>query len=219
MIEVVEREDGYIGTADVARYFAPFEEWDEVERSAAEMAKGRILDIGCGPGRHSVEFLRQGFSVVGVDSSPLACEVARERGVGAFEASVEDVSNIGLGSFDTFFLGGFNIGLLQSSEKAKEIFSTLHEAANNGAVIVGVGADPYSHAGAAHAEYRSLNVARGRLPGQERIRIRTGKRATSWFDYLFVSPSELALICEDTPWCIDMVKETKKGYAVRLKLR
>jgi SAM-dependent methyltransferase len=29
----------------------------------------RILDVGCGPGRHSLEFARRGFEVVGVDIS------------------------------------------------------------------------------------------------------------------------------------------------------
>src|SRR5437868_2674484 len=30
-------------------------------------AKGRVLDLCCGPGRHALEFTRRGFSVVGVD--------------------------------------------------------------------------------------------------------------------------------------------------------
>lgn len=39
----------------------------------------RVLDVGCGPGRHSVELARRGLSVVGVDVSPVFVSLARER--------------------------------------------------------------------------------------------------------------------------------------------
>jgi SAM-dependent methyltransferase len=36
----------------------------------------RILDVGCGPGRHSLELARRGFDVVGIDISPRFIELA-----------------------------------------------------------------------------------------------------------------------------------------------
>lgn len=39
----------------------------------------RLLDVGCGPGRHAVEFARRGVDVVGIDISPEFVAVARER--------------------------------------------------------------------------------------------------------------------------------------------
>lgn len=41
----------------------------------------RVLDAGCGPGRHALEFARRGFEVVGVDHSPDF--VAQARGYAA----------------------------------------------------------------------------------------------------------------------------------------
>ena len=38
-----------------------------------------ILDLCCGPGRHSIELARRGFSVTGVDKSPFLIEKAKER--------------------------------------------------------------------------------------------------------------------------------------------
>ena len=38
----------------------------------------RILDVGCGPGRHAHEFGRRGFEVVGVDISERFVALARE---------------------------------------------------------------------------------------------------------------------------------------------
>jgi SAM-dependent methyltransferase len=44
----------------------------------AGAAGGAVLDLCCGPGRHSVEFARRGFVVTGVDRSPFLLERARE---------------------------------------------------------------------------------------------------------------------------------------------
>lgn len=37
----------------------------------------RVLDVGCGPGRHSLAFARRGFDVTGVDLSPEFVDLAR----------------------------------------------------------------------------------------------------------------------------------------------
>lgn len=47
---------------------------------------GAVLDLACGPGRHSVELARRGFAVTGVDRSAFLLGRARER---AREAGVE----------------------------------------------------------------------------------------------------------------------------------
>jgi SAM-dependent methyltransferase len=50
-------------------------------------AGARILDVGCGPGRHAVALARRGYAVTGVDVSPrflaIAAERARRAGVPA----------------------------------------------------------------------------------------------------------------------------------------
>jgi SAM-dependent methyltransferase len=57
---------------------APF----EVEASLKLLglkAKGRVLDLCCGPGRHSLELARRGFAVVGVDSTASYIAEAKKR--------------------------------------------------------------------------------------------------------------------------------------------
>ena len=50
-------------------------------------AGARVLDVGCGPGRHAVALARRGYAVTGVDISPrfleLAADAARAAGVRA----------------------------------------------------------------------------------------------------------------------------------------
>ncbi len=40
---------------------------------------GRILDVGCGPGRHSIELASRGFQVIGIDPSITMVQAARKR--------------------------------------------------------------------------------------------------------------------------------------------
>src|SRR5580658_8621789 len=41
-------------------------------------AKGTLLDLACGIGRHSIEFAKQGFEVTGVDITRPYLEIARD---------------------------------------------------------------------------------------------------------------------------------------------
>jgi SAM-dependent methyltransferase len=68
----IRRDDGLASEQDVALYFAGPEAFDLTEAEALALAKGRVLDIGCGAGRQAVVLQERGFSVVGLDVSPLA---------------------------------------------------------------------------------------------------------------------------------------------------
>lgn len=41
--------------------------------------EGRILDVGCGPGRHGIELARRGYQVVGIDPSETMIHAAQMR--------------------------------------------------------------------------------------------------------------------------------------------
>lgn len=53
-------------------------EVDFIEKEIQHDKSTRILDIGCGTGRHSIELARRGYSVVGVDLSESQLKRARE---------------------------------------------------------------------------------------------------------------------------------------------
>jgi ubiquinone/menaquinone biosynthesis C-methylase UbiE len=47
---------------------------------------GRLLDVGCGGGAHAVAFAERGWTVTGIDVSPVQLELARARRVEVLEA-------------------------------------------------------------------------------------------------------------------------------------
>ena len=76
--EIIERDDGFIQTsAGSAAYFSEPETWFPHALKALELAKGRVLDVGVGAGRHALYLQSKGLEVVGIDNSPLAIEVAK----------------------------------------------------------------------------------------------------------------------------------------------
>jgi 2-polyprenyl-3-methyl-5-hydroxy-6-metoxy-1,4-benzoquinol methylase len=68
--EIVERDDGYFNATPKGpkNYFSEYEDWEPIERKTMEFVKGRVLDIGCGAGRHSLHLQSKGFDVLGIDS-------------------------------------------------------------------------------------------------------------------------------------------------------
>ena len=81
--------------------------------------------------------------------------------------------------------------------------------------IVAGSNDPYATEDPARLAYQERNRKRGRMPGQLRLRVRYRGLIGPWFDYLIVSPDEMATILEGTQWRIRRVlQERGSGYYV-----
>jgi SAM-dependent methyltransferase len=218
-IDVVERDDGYVTALDAARYLAGPGEWPRADRRACEQTTGRVLDVGCGAGRHAAVLSAEGFEVVGTDTSPGAVAVARKRGVDAHLGSAAEPP-AGLGSFDTFLLLGTNLALLESRAQAPIVLHSLANLAAPGARILGTCQDPHHTTETEHRKYNDLNLRRGRLPGQLRLRTRYRFAISDWFDYLLMSPQELSDLLVGTPWSLTDTEYAEAGtYFARLDLR
>jgi SAM-dependent methyltransferase len=219
VLEFVERDDGYLDSADAARYFNEPEAWGPLGTWACAQVRGRVLDIGSGAGRHSLHLQRQGFDVVALDVSPLAAEVCRQRGVqNVVTGTVFDVAQQGAQPFDSFLMLGNNLGLLRDSASARTLLAVLARLATPSAVIIGEGTDPYGTTNPLHHAYHQRNRVLGRLPGQLRIRVRYQNLATDWFDYLFSSIGELTDLLDGTEWRLEDYETNGASYVARLVL-
>jgi len=113
--------------------------------------------------------------------------------------TVNDVDE-SIGPIDTIVMLGNNFGLFGSHAKAKRLLRRFHRLTTERGRIVAETRDVQTTDDPVHLEYQRRNVERGRLPGQIRIRVRYGRAATPWFDYLMVSRSELEDILDGTGW-------------------
>jgi SAM-dependent methyltransferase len=202
--EVIERDDGYLDVNDDLQvYFESYERWPAHHRRAFRHASGRVLDIGCGAGRHAIHAQRKGMDVTGIDVSPLAVKVCRMRGLR--DARVMSITRVTsrLGQFDTMLMMANNFGLFGTPERARWLLRRFRGATTDDAVILAESMDPQAHASAAHRRYHRRNRERGRLPGQLRVRLRYRQYRTPWFDYLLVSQRDMKRIVAGTGWTVD----------------
>ena len=201
IIEIVERDDGYIEpTGGPVRYLSEYKKWPTYYKKAIRYARGRVLDIGCGAGRHAVYLQGKGLDVVGIDNSPLAIEVCKRRGLkDARKLSINQI-NSKLGIFDTVLMMGNNFGLFGSFEGARRLLKKLGKITSLKGRIIAETLDVYQTDNPDHLSYHEFNRQRGRMGGQVRLRVRYKKYATPWFDYLMVSKEEMADILEGTGW-------------------
>ncbi len=67
-----------------------FDEPSAAELEVLDRAEPSVLDVGCGPARHTIALLRLGVPALGVDLSARAVRAARRRGAPVFHGSVFD---------------------------------------------------------------------------------------------------------------------------------
>lgn len=206
---VVERSDGLVDdSVGSAVYFQAYEEWREIDRRAAALARGRVLDVGCGAGRLALHLQERGLEVVGIDNSPAAVEVCRRRGVR--DARVLSIADVGpeLGTFDTVVFMGNNFGLFGSAAGTRRLLRRFQRVTAPDGTLVAEVVDPYQTEDPVHLAYHETNRRAGRMSGQIRLRVRYGTCRTPWFDYLFVSLAELRELLRDTGWAVADVLES-----------
>ncbi len=200
--EILERDDGFIsiGKEDLGSYFSSYPQWPSSLKKAISYAKGKTLDIGCGPGRVALYLQKKGFNVTGIDISPLALKVSRLRGLKKTKLlSITDLQP-GIGLFDTIVLFGNNFGLLGGFNQARRLLKVFFKITSPAARIIAQTLDPYKTTCREHLEYHRRNRSKGRMGGQIRMRCRHRKLIDPWFDYLFVSKKEMKEILEGTGW-------------------
>lgn len=86
----------------VAYLFRTYQEMPKIEKKALQLAKGKILDVGCGAGSHSLYLQQKGFDVTAIDISPNAIKACQLRGVK--DARVQHLLELENEPYDTILL-------------------------------------------------------------------------------------------------------------------
>lgn len=214
VIEIIERDDGLVTASpnNPQGYFANYPDWPIQQQEAMRYVRGRTLDVGCGAGRVCLYLQEQGHTVTGIDNSPLALEVSRQRGVRDLSlTSITQVSKRRLGEFDTVLMLGNNFGLFGSPQRARRILRRFYHMTSSQGRIIAESTRIYETDDPIHLGYHEFNRQRGRMPGQLRLRILHRKMKGPWFDYLLVSPDEMQAIVQGTGWQVTHLIDSPNG--------
>ena len=115
--------------------FRSFNEMPKPEKKALQLAKGKILDVGCGAGSHSLYLQEKGFDVTAIDISPNAIKACELRGLK--NARVQNVLDLENEKFDTILLlmnGTGIFGTLSETSKYLQKLKSLLTA--NGQILI-----------------------------------------------------------------------------------
>jgi 2-polyprenyl-3-methyl-5-hydroxy-6-metoxy-1,4-benzoquinol methylase len=116
-------------------------ECDFIEQEIGQNKSLKIIDVGCGTGRHSIELTKRGYNVTGVDLSESQLKRAKEKAQDAgltINFQKQDARNLPFnGEFDLAIMlceGGFS--LMETDEMNFEILKSITKTLkNNGKLI------------------------------------------------------------------------------------
>lgn len=114
--------------------FRTFAEMPKLEQKALQLAKGSVLDVGCGAGSHSLWLQEKGLAVKAIDTSKGAIEVAKNRGVKNVElkALLDETER-----FDTILLMMNGTGIFQELQQVSVYLKKLKSLLNpDGQILI-----------------------------------------------------------------------------------
>ncbi|RZJ64741.1 MAG: class I SAM-dependent methyltransferase [Flavobacterium sp.] len=119
----------------VAYLFRDFKAMPKLEQKALQLAKGRVLDVGCGAGSHSLYIQNEkGLDVTAVDISHSAIEACGLRGIK--NSIAMDVMAMENEKFDTILLLMNGAGMCGRLKKLPEFLDKLKTLLNTGGQIL-----------------------------------------------------------------------------------
>jgi len=119
----------------VAYLFREFEAMPKLEQTALQMAKGSILDVGCGAGSHSLYLQNLGNHIVtAIDISENAIKTCSLRGIK--KASVQDIMKLENEKYDTILLLMNGAGMCGRLKNIPAFLSHLKSLLNDGGQIL-----------------------------------------------------------------------------------
>jgi SAM-dependent methyltransferase len=132
--------DFYSYMFSAERFAAAKEEVDRI-MVLTGCSGGSLLDLCCGPGRHSVEFSQRGFRVTGVDRTSYLLDRAREHAAVAgasVEWVMEDMRNfVRPASFDLACSLFTSFGYFKDEEEDLRVLRNIHQSLKaNGVLII-----------------------------------------------------------------------------------
>lgn len=171
--------------------FRTFPEMPKIEQKALHMSRGRILDVGCGAGVHSLYLQENGHDVRAIDTSPGAIRVCRLRGVE--KAENLDLLQIKNDQFDTILLLMNGTGIFETVTKVSKYLQHLKSLlAPGGQILIDSSDLRYMYDS---TDDGGILVPADRYYGELEFKMRYKKRESEPFDWLYLDESTFKNLC------------------------
>lgn len=171
--------------------FRNFDEMPLIEQKALELAKGRVLDVGCGSGSHSLYLQKKGLKVTAIDISEGAIEVSSLRGV----KNVKLISLLELKDekFDTILLLMNGAGVFEKLKNVSKYLKHLKSLlAPGGQILVDTSDLQYMFD---REEDGGIWVPGDRYYGEIQYTVKYKGEACKPFDWLYLDERRFEELC------------------------
>ena len=119
----------------VAYLFRSYDEMPQMEQKALQLAKGKILDVGCGAGSHSLSLQNErNLNVTSIDISANAIQACTLRGLK--NAKVQDIMTLENETYDTILLLMNGAGMCGKLKNIPSFLLKLKSLLNPGGQIL-----------------------------------------------------------------------------------
>lgn len=199
----------------VRTLFRTGKQMSPLERTALQLASGRILDVGAGSGCHSLALQAAGKEVEAIDISPLSVEAMRRRGVGqAVQANL--FSDSFCGAYDTLLMLMNGSGIIGRLENLPAFFRKAKQLLRPGGSILMDSSDLrylYEDEDGSFV----IDIA-GDYYGEVDFRMQYKQVEGDPFDWLYIDFQTLSLYAAQNGFTAELVKEGKHyDYLARLR--
>jgi SAM-dependent methyltransferase len=205
----VRRDDGLVNPLPAAVFFRKPPEFSPLEKTAQELCRGYILDIGAGTGCHSLALQERGLKVLAIDISPQAVEIMSQRGVA--DARRINVFDFREERFDTLLMMLHGIGMVENPAGLDRFLRHARVLLKPGGQIVFDSLDVRRTADPKHLAYQEANRQAGHYFGEIRMRFEYKGQIGPLFGWLHVDPETLTDHAGEAGFSCRVVSQQEDG--------
>lgn len=211
---ILRRDDGFEAAISTASFFDG-SHFPPMERLALDLCRGKILDIGAGAGRHTLELQRRGLDVSAVDILPEAISVMKERGVR--QVIEADVMALETGPFDTLLMLMNGIGMVGTPSEVDRFLHHASHLLQPGGCVLCDSIDVSRTTDPVHVRYREKNLRKNRYPGQQFYSAVYAGESSPLFPWLHLDFPTLAALAHRRRWTAELLVANDDGtYLAKL---
>lgn len=187
-----------------------------LERTALDLATGKILDVGAGSGCHSLALQEAGKEVHAIDISPLSVEVMKQRGVhNATQTNLFDERFCE--SYDTILMLMNGSGIIGKLENLPAFFRKMKQLLRTGGCILMDSSDLRYLFEEEDGSF-VIDLA-GDYYGEVDFRMQYKDIKGDGFDWLYIDFQTLSLYAAENGFKAELVKEGRHyDYLAKLSL-
>ncbi|KAA1242418.1 bifunctional 2-polyprenyl-6-hydroxyphenol methylase/3-demethylubiquinol 3-O-methyltransferase UbiG [Aquimarina sp. RZ0] len=211
---IVHAPDFDDDTIPIPYLFRSYAEMPKIEQKALELSYGKVLDIGCGAGSHSI-FLQdtQKLEVTAIDISAGAIEICKKRGIKA--AAVQDLYELKNTSYDTLLFLMNGSGIIGKLTHIDYFFTHIKTILSPGGQIL-IDSSDISYLFANEDGSFWVDASAGYY-GEMQYKLSYKSMESDWFDWLYIDYNTLQNAANANGFLCELIIEgNNNDFLVRL---